>query len=144
MFKPLFSLCLGVSVSYLLGWSIVGFIYALGSRQVALIVGLAWSALFPLRAMGSAVRQHISRVAAGQGKTRRDVVGLAFKRRPIGAIVATISIAILTLTPAAFGVVRYFVPASSWWTAVGVPILVMGCGGVGAAVARYMIFVGQR
>ncbi len=26
---------------------------------------------------------------------------------------------------------------------MGVPILVMGCGGVGAAVARYMIFVGQ-
>ena len=135
VFKPLFSLCLGVSVSYLLGWSIVGFIYALGSRQVALIVGLAWSALFPLRAMGSAVRQHISRVAAGQGKTRRDVVGLAFKRRPVGAMTATISIAIIALTPTAFGAVRYFVPASSWWTALGVPILVMLCGWIGAFVA---------
>lgn len=135
VFKPLFSLCLGVSVSYLLGWSIVGFIYALGSRQVALIVGLAWSALFPLRAMGSAVRQHISRVAAGQGKTRRDVVGLAFKRRPVGAMTATISIAIIALTPTAFGAVRYFVPASSWWTALGAPILIMLCGWIGAFVA---------
>ena len=144
VFKPLFTLCLGLSVAYLIGWSIAGLVYALGSRQVALIVGLAWTALFPLRAMGSAVRQHISRVAAGQGKKRRDVLNLAFKRRPIGARVATISIATLALTPAAFGVVRYFVPASSWWTAVGVPILLMGCGWVGAAVARYMIFVRQR
>lgn len=144
VFKPLFILCLGLTITYLVGWSIAGLVYAFGSRQVALIVGLLWTALFPLRAMDTAVRQHISRVAAGQGKTRRDVVNLAFKRRPIGATIATISIALLALTPAVFGLVRYFVPASSWWTAVGVPILVMLCGWIGALVARYMIFVRER
>lgn len=144
VFKPLFSFCFGLSIVYLIGWSITGLIYAFGSRQVALIVGLAWTALFPLPAMESAVRQHLSKVAAGQGKTRRDVVNLAFKRRPIGATIATISIALLALTPAVFGVARYFVPASSWWTGLGVPILVMLCGWVGALVARYMIFVRER
>ena len=144
VFKPLFTLCLGLTIAYLIGWAIAGLVYAFGSRQVALIVGLVWTALFPLRAMDSAVRKHLSKVAAGQGKTRRDVVGLAFKRRPVGAIIATISIAILALTPAAFGAVRYFVPASSWWTAVGVPILVMLCGWIGALLARYMIFVRER
>ena len=144
VFKPLFYLCLGLTITYVIGWSIAGLVYAFGSRQVALIVGLVWTALFPLRAMDSAVRKHLSKVAAGQGKTRRDVVNLAFKRRPIGATIATISIAILSLTPAVFGLVRYFVPASSWWTAVGVPILVMFCGWIGALVARYMIFVRER
>ena len=95
-------------------------------------------------AMDAAVRKHLSKVAAGQGKTRRDVVNLAFKRRPIGATIATTSIALLSLTPAVFGVARYFVPASSWWTGLGVPILVMLCGWVGALVARYMIFVRER
>ncbi len=71
VFKPLFSLCLGVS-SYLLGWSIVSFIYALGSRQVALIVGLAWSAVSPC-APWAPQYASTSRVAAGQGKTRRDI-----------------------------------------------------------------------
>ncbi|MDU2193964.1 MAG: hypothetical protein E7E22_09615 [Actinomyces sp.] len=144
VFKPLFSFCFGLSIVYLVGWSIVGLVYAFGSRQVALIVGLLWTALFPLPAMDSAVRKHLSKVAAGQGKTRRDVVNLVFKRRPIGATIATISIALLALTPAVFGLVRYFVPASSWWTALGVPILVMLCGWVGALVARYMIFVRER
>lgn len=144
MFKPLFYLCLGLMITYVIGWSIAGLVYAFGSRQVALIVGLVWTALFPLRAMDAAVRKHLSKVAAGQGKTRRDVVNLAFKRRPIGATIATISIALLSLTPAVFGVARYFVPASSWWTALGVPILVMLCGWVGALVARYMIFVRER
>ena len=144
VFKPLFILCLGLTITYLVGWSIAGLVYAFGSRQVALIVGLLWTALFPLRVMDSAVRKHLSKVAAGQGKTRRDVVNLAFKRRPIGATIATISIALLALTPAVFGLVRYFVPASSWWTAVGVPILVMFCGWIGALVARYMIFVRER
>ena len=144
VFKPLFTLCLGLTITYLIGWSIAGLIYAFGSRQVALIVGLAWTALFPLRVMDAAVRKHLSKVAAGQGKTRRDVVNLAFKRRPIGATIATISIALLSLTPAVFGVVRYFVPASSWWTGLGVPILIMFCGWVGALVARYMIFVRER
>ena len=144
VFKPLFYLCLGLTITYVIGWSIAGLVYAFGSRQVALIVGLAWSVLFPLRVMDSAVRRHLSKVAAGQGKTRRDVVNLAFKRRPIGATIATISIALLALTPAVFGLVRYFVPASSWWTAVGVPILVMLCGWIGALVARYMIFVRER
>ena len=37
-----------------------------------------------------------------------------------------------------------FVPASSWWTAVGVPILVMPCGWVGAAIARSMVFGRER
>ena len=144
VFKPLFILCLGLTITYLVGWSIAGLVYAFGSRQVALIVGLLWTALFPLRVMDSAVRKHLSKVAAGQGKTRRDVVNLAFKRRPIGATIATISIALLALTPAVFGLVRYFVPASSWWTAVGVPVLVMFCGWIGALVARYMIFVRER
>ena len=144
VFKPLFSFCFGLSIVYLVGWSIVGLVYAFGSRQVALIVGLLWTALFPLPAMDSAVRKHLSKVAAGQGKTRRDVVNLVFKRRPIGATIATISIALLALTPAAFGLVRYFVPASSWWTGLGVPILVMLCGWIGALVARYMIFVRER
>lgn len=144
VFKPLFYLCVGLTVTYLIGWSIAGLVYAFGSRQVALIVGLAWTALFPLRVMDAAVRKHLSKVAAGQGKTRRDVVNLAFKRRPIGATIATISIALLSLTPAAFGLVRYFVPASSWWTGLGVPILVMLCGWIGALVARYMIFVRER
>ena len=144
VFKPLFYLCLGLTITYVIGWSIAGLVYAFGSRQVALIVGLLWTALFPLRVMDSAVRKHLSKVAAGQGKTRRDVVNLAFKRRPIGATIATISIALLALTPAVFGLVRYFVPASSWWTAVGVPILVMFCGWIGALVARYMIFVRER
>mgnify|MGYP000891126830 CR=1 FL=1 len=144
VFKPLFILCLGLTITYVIGWSIAGLVYAFGSRQVALIVGLLWTALFPLRVMDSAVRKHLSKVAAGQGKTRRDVVNLAFKRRPIGATIATISIALLALTPAVFGLVRYFVPASSWWTAVGVPILVMFCGWIGALVARYMIFVRER
>ena len=144
VFKPLFYLCLGLTITYVIGWSIAGLVYAFGSRQVALIVGLVWTALFPLRAMDAAVRKHLSKVAAGQGKTRRDVVNLAFKRRPIGATIATISIALLSLTPAVFGVARYFVPASSWWTALGVPILVMLCGWVGALVARYMIFVRER
>ena len=144
VFKPLFYLCLGLTITYLIGWSIAGLVYAFGSRQVALIVGLAWTALFPLRVMDTAVRKHLSKVAAGQGKTRRDVVNLAFKRRPIGATIATISIALLSLTPAAFGLVRYFVPASSWWTGLGVPILVMLCGWIGALVARYMIFVRER
>ena len=142
--KPLFILCLGLTITYLVGWSIAGLVYAFGSRQVALVVGLLWTALIPLRAMDTAVRRHISRVAAGQGKTRRDVVNLAFKRRPIGATIATISIALLALTPAAFGLVRCVVPASSWWTAVGVPVLVMLCGWIGALVARYMIFVRER
>ena len=132
VFKPLFTLCLGLTITYLIGWSIAGLVYAFGSRQVALIVGLAWTALFPLRVMDAA------------GKTRRDVVNLAFKRRPIGATIATISIALLSLTPAVFGAVRYFVPASSWWTGLGVPILVMFCGWIGALVARYMIFVRER
>lgn len=144
VFKPLFYLCLGLTITYVIGWSIAGLVYAFGSRQVALTVGLLWTALFPLRVMDSAVRKHLSQVAAGQGKTRRDVVNLAFKRRPIGATIATISIALLALTPAVFGLVRYFVPASSWWTAVGVPILVMFCGWIGALVARYMIFVRER
>lgn len=144
VFKPLFYLCLGLTITYVIGWSIAGLVYAFGSRQVALTVGLLWTALFPLRVMDSAVRKHLSKVAAGQGKTRRDVVNLAFKRRPIGATIATISIALLALTPAVFGLVRYFVPASSWWTAVGVPILVMFCGWIGALVARYMIFVRER
>lgn len=144
VFKPLFSFCFGLSIVYLIGWSIAGLVYAFGSRQVALIVGLAWTALFPLRVMDAAVRKHLSKVAAGQGKTRRDVVNLAFKRRPIGATIATISIALLSLTPAVFGAVRYFVPASSWWTGLGVPILVMFCGWIGALVARYMIFVRER
>lgn len=144
VFKPLFSFCFALSIVYLIGWSIAGLIYAFGSRQVALIVGLAWTALVPLPAMDSAVRKHLSKVAAGQGKTRRDVVNLAFKRRPIGATIATISIALLSLTPAVFGAVRYFVPASSWWTGLGVPILVMFCGWIGALVARYMIFVRER
>ena len=144
VFKPLFTLCLGLTITYLIGWSIAGLVYAFGSRQVALIVGLVWTALFPLRVMDAAVRKHLSKVAAGQGKTRRDVVNLAFKRRPIGATIATISIALLSLTPAAFGLVRYFVPASSWWTGLGVPILVMFCGWIGALVARYMIFVRER
>lgn len=144
VFKPLFILCLGLTITYLVGWSIAGLVYAFGSRQVALVVGLLWTALIPLRAMDTAVRRHISRVAAGQGKTRRDVVNLAFKRRPIGATIATISIALLALTPAAFGLVRCVVPASSWWTAVGVPVLVMLCGWIGALVARYMIFVRER
>ncbi len=144
VFKPLFYLCLGLTITYVIGWSIAGLVYAFGSRQVALIVGLAWTALFPLRVMDSAVRKHLSQVAAGQGKTRSDVVNLVFKRRPIGATIATISIALLALTPAVFGLVRYFVPASSWWTAVGVPILVMLCGWIGALVARYMIFVRER
>lgn len=144
VFKPLFTLCMGLTIAYLIGWSIAGLVYAFGSRQVALIVGLVWTALFPLRAMDAAVRKHLSKVAAGQGKTRRDVVNLAFKRRPIGATIATISIALLSLTPAVFGVARYFVPASSWWTGLGVPILVMLCGWVGALVARYMIFVRER
>lgn len=144
VFKPLFTLCLGLTIVYLVGWSIAGLVYAFGSRQVALIVGLLWTALFPLRVMDSAVRKHLSEVAAGQGKTRRDVVNLVFKRRPIGATIATISIALLSLTPAVFGLVRYFVPASSWWTAVGVPVLVMFCGWIGALVARYMIFVRER
>ena len=144
VFKPLFTLCLGLTITYLIGWSIAGLVYAFGSRQVALIVGLAWTALFPLRVMDTAVRKHLSKVAAGQGKTRRDVVNLAFKRRPIGATIATISIALLALTPAVFGAVRYFVPASSWWTGLGVPILVMFCGWIGALVARYMIFVRER
>ena len=144
VFKPLFTLCLGLTITYLIGWSIAGLVYAFGSRQVALIVGLAWTALFPLRVMDAAVRKHLSKVAAGQGKTRRDVVNLAFKRRPIGATIATISIALLSLTPAVFGVVRYFVPASSWWTGLGVPILIMFCGWIGALVARYMIFVRER
>ena len=144
VFKPLFTLCLGLTIAYLIGWSIAGLVYALGSRQVALIVGFLWTALFPLRIMDTAVRRHLSKVAAGQGKTRRDVVNLAFRRRPIGATIATISIALLALTPVVFGLVRYFVPASSWWTAVGVPILVMFCGWIGALVARYMIFVRER
>lgn len=144
VFKPLFILCLGLTITYLVGWSIAGLVYAFGSRQVALVVGLLWTALIPLHAMDTAVRRHISRVAAGQGKTRRDVVNLAFKRRPIGATIATISIALLALTPAAFGLVRCVVPASSWWTAVGVPVLVMLCGWIGALVARYMIFVRER
>ena len=144
VFKPLFILCLGLTITYLVGWSIAGLVYAFGSRQVALVVGLLWTALIPLRAMDTAVRRHISRVAAGQGKTRRDVVNLAFKRRPIGATIATISIALLALTPAAFGLARCVVPASSWWTAVGVPVLVMLCGWIGALVARYMIFVRER
>ena len=144
VFKPLFILCLGLTITYLVGWSIAGLVYAFGSRQVALVVELLWTALIPLRAMDTAVRRHISRVAAGQGKTRRDVVNLAFKRRPIGATIATISIALLALTPAAFGLVRCVVPASSWWTAVGVPVLVMLCGWIGALVARYMIFVRER
>ena len=144
VFKPLFILCLGLTITYLVGWSIAGLVYAFGSRQVALTVGLLWTALFPLRVMDSAVRKHLSKVAAGQGKTRRDVVNLAFKRRPIGATIATISIALLALTPAVFGLVRYVVPASSWWTAVGVPVLVMLCGWIGALVARYMIFVRER
>ena len=71
-------------------------------------------------------------------------MNLAFKRRPIGATIATTSIVLLSLTPAVFGVVRYFVPASSWWTGLGVPILVMLCGWVGALVARHMIFVRER
>ena len=62
--KPLFTLCLGLSVAYLIGRSIAGPVYALGRRQGALLVGLAWTALFPLRAMGSAVRHPHSRVAA--------------------------------------------------------------------------------
>ena len=144
VFKPLFTFCLGLTITYLIGWSIAGLVYAFGSRQVALIVGLAWTALFPLRVMDAAVRKHLSKVAAGQGKTRRDVVNLAFKRRPIGATIATISIALIALTPAVFGAVRYFVPASSWWTGLGVPILIMFCGWIGALVARYMIVVRER
>ena len=131
-------------ITYVIGWSIAGLVYAFGSRDGAIIVGLVWSALIPLRGMDSAVRKHLSKVAAGQGKTRRDVVNLAFKRRPIGATIATISIALIALTPAVFGAVRYFVPASSWWTGLGVPILIMFCGWIGALVARYMIFVRER
>ena len=86
----------------------------------------------------------VSQVAAGQGKTRREVVDLTFKRRPVGATIATISLALLVVTPVAFAVLRYFVPASSWWTAVGVPILVMPCGWVGAAIARSMVFGRER
>ena len=86
----------------------------------------------------------VSQVAAGQGKTRREVVDLTFKRRPVGATIATISLALLVVTPVAFAVLRYFVPASSWWTAVGVPILVMACGWVGAAIARSVVFGRER
>lgn len=142
--KPLFYLCLGLTITYVIGWSIAGLVYAFGSRDVAIIVGLVWSALIPLRGMDSAVRKHLSQVAAGQGKTRREVVDLTFKRRPVGATIATISLALLVVTPVAFAVLRYFVPASSWWTAVGVPILVMACGWVGAAIARYMVFRRER
>ena len=144
VFKPLFYLCLGLTITYVIGWSIAGLVYAFGSRDGAIIVGLVWSALIPLRGMDSAVRRHLSQVAAGQGKTRREVVDLTFKRRPVGATIATISLALLVVTPVAFAVLRYFVPASSWWTAVGVPILVMACGWVGAALARYTVFRRER
>ena len=129
VFKPLFYLCLGLTITYVIGWSIAGLVYAFGSRDGAIIVGLVWSALIPLR---------------GMDKTRREVVDLTFKRRPVGATIATISLALLVVTPVAFAVLRYFVPASSWWTAVGVPILVMACGWVGAALARYMVFRRER
>ncbi len=144
VFKPLFYLCLGLTITYVIGWSIAGLVYAFGSRDVAITVGLVWSALIPLRGMDSAVRKHLSEVAAGQGKTRREVVDLTFKRRPVGATIATISLALLVVTPVAFAVLRYVVPASSWWTAVGLPILVMACGWIGAAIARYMVFRRER
>ena len=144
MFKPLFYLCLGLTITYVIGWSIAGLVYVFGSRDAAIIVGLVWSALIPLRGMDSAVRRHLSQVAAGQGKTRREVVDLTFKRRPVGATIATISLALLVVTPVAFAVLRYFVPASSWWTAVGLPIFVMACGWIGAAIARYMVFRRER
>ena len=144
VFKPLFYLCLGLTITYVIGWSIAGLVYAFGSRDGAITVGLVWSALIPLRGMDSAVRKHLSQVAAGQGKTRREVVDLTFKRRPVGATIATISLALLVVTPVAFAVLRYVVPASSWWTAVGVPILVMACGWVGAAIARSMVFRRER
>lgn len=144
VFKPLFYLCLGLTITYVIGWSIAGLVYVFGSRDAAIIVGLVWSALIPLRGMDSAVRRHLSQVAAGQGKTRREVVDLTFKRRPVGATIATISLALLVVTPVAFAVLRYFVPASSWWTAVGLPIFVMACGWIGAAIARYMVFRRER
>ncbi len=80
----------------------------------------------------------ISWVAAGQGKDAQSVVSLAFKRRPIGAIVATISITV-SFHPQ-HSESWYFVPhllggrpwaPSSSWAAEG-----------RCRVARPMIFVG--
>lgn len=127
-------LTIGTSIVTAAGWLVAAVPYALGWRTAALACATAWSVLVVLGARGG-FKENAAKIADGLETSPREVIAAAFRRRPIGSSLATVSLVAIVATPAVWGAWGLLAPASSWWTAVGVPILIMLCGWIGAFIA---------
>lgn len=127
-------LTIGTAILDAAGWLIAIVPYALGWRTFALTCATVWS-LFVVLGMRTGFKENAAKIAEGLETTPSGVVASAFKRRPVGSSIATASLAVIGATPVVWGVWGLYVPASSWWTAVGAPILIIFCGWFGALVA---------
>lgn len=134
LFGNLFTLSIGLQIVYAAAWLAATVFYTFGHRTAALVCGMLWS-LLGTRVILLQCRKDAAKIADGTETSPREVVASAFRRRPVGISIAALSLVSINVTPAAWGAWGLLAPASSWWTAVGVPILIIFCGWFGALVA---------
>lgn len=138
LFGNLFTLSIGLQIVYAAAWLAATVFYTFGHRTAALVCGMLWS-LLGTRVILLQCRKDAAKIADGTETSHREVVASAFRRRPVGISIAALSLVSINVTPAAWGAWGLLAPASSWWTAVGVPILIIFCGWFGAIVAWFTV-----
>ena len=137
------SACVYVSTRYAVAWLLAGLVYAVGLRTVAVVIGLLASLIFVSRVARS-FRSDTAKLGKALGMSPRAAFIRIYGKLPISSIMATLATIMMTLPPLIWAVLALVGRASSWWAAVGLPILIMACGWVLAHAAVWVVRTYQR
>ena len=136
VFGNMLSACAYVSTRYAIAWLLAGLVYAVGLRTVAVVIGLLASLIFVSRVARS-FRSDTAKLGKALGMSPRAAFIRIYGKLPISSIMATLATIMMTLPPLIWAVLALVGRASSWWAAVGLPILIMACGwGLAHAAVR--------
>ena len=110
--------------------------YAVGLRTVAVVIGLLASLIFVSRVARS-FKVDTAKLGTALGMSPRAAFIRIYEKLPVSSIMATLATIMMILPPLIWAVLALVGRASSWWAAVGLPILIMACGlGLARAALR--------
>ena len=137
VFGNMLSACVDVLTGYAVAWLLAGLVYAVGLRTVAVVIGLLASLIF-----GSGVARSFkvdtAKLGTALGMSPRAAFIRIYAKLPVSSIMATLATIMMILPPLIWAVLALVGRASSWWAAVGLPILIMACG-LGLAYAALRV-----
>lgn len=133
-------LTIGTSLLNAAGWLAMAVPYTLGWRTAAVVCGTVWS-LMMILGLRSGFKENVAKIAEGTETSSREVVAAAFRRRPVSSLIAMASLVTVGATPALWGAWGLFAPVPSWWSAVGVPVVIIVSAWITAPLVWFVAMV---